>query len=136
VPLASISVSAPAQSAPCTQLQSRIRKPKVYSDDTIQYGNLATCEEPGNLSNVLSDPNWKAAMDSKYSTLMKNKTWHLVSPSKDHNLIDCKWVYKIKQKVDGSIDCYKARLVAKGFKQHYGIDYDDTFSYVVKFVTI
>jgi hypothetical protein len=68
--------------------------------------------------------------------LLENDTWHLVPPKPGANVIDCKWVYKVKRKSDGNIDRYKAWLVVKGFKQRYVIDYEDTFSPVVKSATI
>ncbi|KAK1665730.1 hypothetical protein QYE76_053889 [Lolium multiflorum] len=73
--------------------------------------------EPLTLTEALNDSNWCKAMEEEYNALLENKTWHLVPPNRNKNLIDCKWVYRIKKKADGSIDRYKARLVAKGFKQ-------------------
>ena len=103
----------------------------------VRYAHLSATGEPNNLDEALRDKNWKHAMDDEYLALMQNRTWHLVPPQQaGRNIIDCKWVYKIKHKADGSIDRYKARLVAKGFKQRYGIDYDDNFSPVVKMATI
>ena len=45
-------------------------------------------------------------------------------------MVGCKWIYKIKTRSDGSIECYKARLVAKVFTQEYGINYEETFTLV------
>jgi hypothetical protein len=97
---------------------------------------LTTTGQPSSLTEALSDANWKKAVDHEFDALVKNKAWHLVPSQKGTNIIDCKWVYNIKRKVDGSLDGYKARLVAKGFKQQYGIDYEETFSPVVKSATI
>jgi hypothetical protein len=118
-----------------TRLCARIQKLKVYTDGIIRYGMLTT-GIPYNLQEALSNDDWKSAMDAEYRALLRNHTWHLIPPESSRNLIDCKWIYKVKHKADGSIDRYKSRLVVKGFKQHLGIDYDDTFSPVVKPATI
>jgi histone deacetylase 1/2 len=125
-----------APQRPRTRLQSGIRKDKVYTDGTVRYSLFSSTGEPYTVEEALSDSHWKAAMQTEYDALIKNKTWHLVPPQKGINIIGCKWVYKIKRKADGSLDRYKARLVAKGFKQRYGLDYEDTFSPVVKAATI
>jgi hypothetical protein len=119
-----------------TRLQHGIRNPKVYIDETISYGVFTSSGEPQQHQEALSDQKWKNAMDIEFSALLKNPTRHLVPPKSGANVIDCKWVYKIKRKPDGNVDRYKAQLAAKGFKQRYVIDYEDTFSPVVKAATI
>ena len=36
----------------------------------------------------------------------------------------CKWVYTVKQTLEGKIKRYKAQLVAKGYTQTYRVDYE------------
>ena len=75
-------------------------------------------------------------MTIEFNALIKNGTWSLVDRKPSMNLVGCKWVFKIKRKLDGSIERYNARLVAKGFHQQPRIDYTDTFSPVIKLTTI
>jgi hypothetical protein len=120
----------------CTWLQNNIRNPKTYTDGTVQYALLAQSEEPENVEAALREEHWCNAMKEEYQALMKNENWTLVPPHHASNLIDCKWVYKVKRKQNGSIERYKARLVAKGFKQRHGVDYGGTFNPVIKAATI
>jgi hypothetical protein len=60
-----------------------MRKPKVYTDGTIKYGCFTTSGEPHSLDEALNNKNWKDVIDIEYMALMKNKTWHLVSPQKE-----------------------------------------------------
>ena len=69
-------------------------------------------------------------MKEELDALSKNHTWDLVTLPPRKSVVGCKWIYKIKTRSDGSIECYKAHLVAKGFTQEYGIDYEETFALV------
>nr|KYP58488.1 Retrovirus-related Pol polyprotein from transposon TNT 1-94 [Cajanus cajan] len=92
--------------------------------------------EPNTITQALRDPDWRSTMQAEFDALHHNNTWELVNRSSAQNLVGCKWVFRIKRHLDGSIDRYKARLVAKGFHQRPGWDYTETFNLVVKPVTI
>ena len=129
----------PKQMRPHTRSQSSIVKPYIRTDGTVTYVCTTSSNDnvgPTNYTEAARHPSWKAAMDDQMAALHRNETWSLVPFRPGLNIIDSKWVFKLKHKADGSVDRYKARLVAKGFKQRQGIDYDDTFSPVVKPTTI
>ena len=71
-------------------------------------------------------------MQAKYSALLKSNTQILVPPPTNHKIIGCKWIYKLKFKLDGSIKKYKIQLMAIGFHQTNGFDYFEMFSPMVK----
>ena len=101
-----------------TRLKHNIKKPKVRTHGTVTYSVVrSSATEPTSHITAMEHPLWRQAIIDEFHALLKNKTWHLVPPRAGLNVIDCKWVFKLKQKPDGSIDRYKARLVAKGFKQ-------------------
>jgi hypothetical protein len=85
-----------------------IRKPKTYTDGTVHYDLFTSIGEPQHHNEALGDTRWKLAMESEMNALKKNEAWHLVSRKPRINVIDCKWVYKIKRKADDNIDRYKA----------------------------
>ena len=97
---------------------------------------IAQPSEPSSYRQALRLTHWKKAMQDVMDALHVNHTWTLVPKTSDMNLVNSKWIFKVKTHSDSTIDRYKASLVAKGFTQLLGLDYDETFSHVIKPRTI
>ena len=161
-PSNSHSASTPTNSLPGhgTRKSSRISKPTrltgLNPDDFGPSAFLITSAEPG------ADPSqspirasevpipstrrqamrsahaeyWMAAEMNEMKSLQEHGTWEIIDrPTDSFNLVTCKWVYDVKVK-NGIVQRFKARLVARGFTQEYGIDYEATYSSVVRFKAI
>ncbi|GJT32283.1 zinc finger, CCHC-type containing protein [Tanacetum coccineum] len=76
------------------------------------------------------------AVDDEIGSIMENNTWVLSDLPPGCKPLGCKWIFKRKMKVDGTIDKFKARLVIQGFRQKEGIDYFDTYAPVARISTI
>ena len=109
-PVVSPAVTSEPPARPATRLQHGISKPKVRTDGTVRWCQLASTssDEPSSLAEAQGDPKWVAAMNLEHQALLRNQTWHLVPPPQGKNIVGCKWVYKVKRKADGTIDRYKA----------------------------
>nr|GEW45409.1 retrotransposon protein, putative, Ty1-copia subclass [Tanacetum cinerariifolium] len=80
---------------------------------------------------------WKAVMKEEMDSPRKNKTWELVDPLAGQKLVSSKWLFKIKEGINGvQKPRYKERLVARGFTQRAGIDYNKVFSLTVRHISI
>ncbi|KAM1393866.1 hypothetical protein ACFX2F_029972 [Malus domestica] len=100
----------------------------IHENDGVDLSMV----EPATYKSTLKSEVWFHAMKEELSALQYQGTWTLVPLPLNKNLVGCKWVFKIKKNVDGTIGRYKAGLIAKGFNQEEGIDYRETFSPVVK----
>ena len=88
-----------------TRSKSGIFKPKVFG----------ATKELDSVEEALQLDHWKQNMTDEFLTLLRNNTWSLVPLPEGRKDIECKWVFKVKENPDGTINKYKTRLVAKGF---------------------
>ena len=146
----------PSSEAPPRRSQRNVQRPNYYgySESTEQAGtvsadtaalvehcayNIREIPEPATIDEALESTHakeWKLATDSEYSSLMENDTWDLVELPEGRTAVGCKRVFKVKYGGEGKAVRFKSRLVAKGYSQKHGIDFEETFSPVVRFSSV
>ncbi|KAJ1033348.1 hypothetical protein NDA13_001340 [Ustilago tritici] len=95
--------------------------------------------EPFLLSEAKTHDNWhkwQEAMASEMDSMHKMNVFELANIPTNGKLIDVCWVYKLKLDAQRQATRYKARLIAQGYTQRQGLDYDKTFSLVVRLQTV
>lgn len=110
------------------------RKPERYN----AMSWLATADSELTVSEALKSiegVQWRKAMDEEIESFRKNDVFELVDAPRGVTIVKSRWVFKRKVKSDNEVQ-YRARIVAKGFTQKFGLDYDETFSPVVRHSTL
>ena len=114
----------------------RSAEPNILGNASNEKSNSAIFKGPSTVSQAIESSDsdaWTDAMQQEYDSLIKNDTWDLVPLPPNRKPISTRWIFKVKQHADGSIDRFKARFVVRGYSQVEGIDYDETFAPVGRF---
>uniref|UniRef100_A0A2N9IT45 Integrase catalytic domain-containing protein n=1 Tax=Fagus sylvatica TaxID=28930 RepID=A0A2N9IT45_FAGSY len=101
--------------------------------------NYDKVKDPSTYSQAIKDfdsKKWISAMNEEFDSMGKNGVWRLVKRHEGMKVVGCKWIFKRKRDVSGKVEKFKARLVAKGYTQEYGVDFEETFSPVVRIQSI
>ena len=137
-------------SPPARRSERQVRQPDRFGDwveyidtdvDSVKTNeskhHLYFCNviEPNTIDEAMKMPEakmWKQAADEEMLAHSTMNTWKLVPLPEGRKTVGCKWVFRVKNKPNGTIEKFKARLVAKGFTQQPGTDFSETFAPVVR----
>ena len=92
--------------------------------------------KPSSFEETVQQPTWVDAMFEEYDSIIRNIAWEMVPRPVGKLVVGSRWIYKVKQATDGSVEKYKARFVARGFSQVEGIDYEETFTIFAMYSSI
>ncbi|UYV82191.1 hypothetical protein LAZ67_21001303 [Cordylochernes scorpioides] len=75
---------------------------------------------------------WIVAMKKELESINEHEVWTLVPREENMKIINSKWIYSMKGKSGMGDPKRKARLVVIGGNPKYGIDYEESFSTVIR----
>ncbi|SJL07236.1 uncharacterized protein ARMOST_10579 [Armillaria ostoyae] len=125
--------------------------PKDESDDDddeeplglslVDYAMIADIE-PVTMKEALSGPDegeWHESMLGEIRQCEKKKAWKVMKREDvpmNANIVDMRFIYRVKWNETGEPEKAKLCFIAKGFTQVQGVDYFDTYALVVHLPTL
>ncbi|GJR08028.1 ribonuclease H-like domain-containing protein [Tanacetum coccineum] len=97
--------------------ENLVSKDSLDQNPSFSHGVQNVRREPKTYFEASRYPHWTDAMNQEMDALLRNGSWEIVELPEGRKAIGSKWIYKIKFKSSG-------------------IDYEETFSPIVKMVTV
>ena len=79
---------------------------------------------------------WKEVINAELVMLVVNEIWQEEVSLKKINIVTSKWVFKSKMHVNNFLDKLKTKLIVRDFFQIHEVDYENTFTSIIKFDTL
>eukprot|EP00253_Pinus_taeda_P033378 PITA_33378 len=90
------------------------RLPERYTRYMAPVGECVE-SEPSSFEEAVQQPVWVDAMVEEYNFIIQKSVWDVVLRPRDKSVVSSRWLYKVKQVADGSVEKHKAMFVACGF---------------------
>nr|GEU60795.1 Gag-Pol polyprotein [Tanacetum cinerariifolium] len=96
------------------------------------YALTVSTAKPKNIKEAMADSAWIETMQEELHQFDRLQVWELVDKPFSKTVIRLKWLWKNKKDEDQTVIRNKARLAAKGYAQEEGIDFEESFTPVVR----
>eukprot|EP00253_Pinus_taeda_P019548 PITA_19548 len=69
--------------------------------------------EQSSFKEAVEEPTWVDAMVEEYDSIVRNSAWEIVPRPEGKSVVGSRWIYKVKQAADRSVEKYKQDLLPK-----------------------
>lgn len=112
-----------------------------WAYNTVQPGSsiARTLPTPNTFKEAMALPqaeDWRAAMDKELASLKAKGVYKVVPRTSHMSVLPTRWVFKVKESSDGTVDKLKARFVVKGFLQQFMVHYHETYAPVTRATSV
>ncbi|GJS05551.1 retrovirus-related pol polyprotein from transposon TNT 1-94 [Tanacetum coccineum] len=109
-----------------------IRNQLRSDGDMCMYALTVSTMEPKNLKEAMTNPAWIESMQEELLQFKRLDVWVLVPAPDNIKPLTLKWLFKNKHDEENTVIRKKTRLVVRGYHQEEGIDFEESFTLVVR----